>query len=98
MILPYTGSYHYPVQLTIQPDEPLKGNPFKFDNMWLRDDRMLDLIATWWDEIKIGNHSHLFKINKKLNFVKQIEGMEQDTFQEYFLGERKNRARFGSTK
>jgi len=70
IILPLSGLDHFPVQLTILPRDLPKGSPFKFESMWLRDESLLELVAGWWDEVKIVNQSNLLILSKKLGFVK----------------------------
>lgn len=72
IILPFIGSKHYLMYFLFRLVEPPRGSPFKFENMWLRDNKIVDLIRGWWSEANIGNPSNNFKINKKLKYVKTM--------------------------
>ncbi|GLJ26421.1 hypothetical protein SUGI_0509500 [Cryptomeria japonica] len=47
-ILPILGLDHYPIQLSISEEVKPKRCPFKFEQMWLKDDKVLGLIEKWW--------------------------------------------------
>lgn len=49
-ILPFSGSDHFPIQLSILGDSGPKRCPFKFVQMWLKEDNILKLLQEWWKE------------------------------------------------
>ncbi|GLJ48416.1 hypothetical protein SUGI_1021880 [Cryptomeria japonica] len=69
-ILPLIGSDHFPICLNVSLGYSEGGHPFQFELMWLRVPDLHDLIAAWWNESVLGNNSMLFKLNKKLKYIK----------------------------
>ncbi|XP_057826906.2 uncharacterized protein LOC131038486 [Cryptomeria japonica] len=70
VILPLIGSNHFPICLNVSLGHSKGGLPFLFESMWLRALDLHDLITAWWNELVLGNNSMLFKLNKKLEFIK----------------------------
>lgn len=69
-ILSLVGSDHSPICLTIDKGQFLGRALFRFEKMWVRDPAIQDLILKWWNELELGNHSRLFKLNQKLRYIK----------------------------
>ncbi|XP_057821204.2 uncharacterized protein LOC131033917 [Cryptomeria japonica] len=69
-ILSLIGSEHFPICLNVSLGHSEGGHPFRFESMWLRVLDLHDLIAAWWNELVLGNNSRLFKLNKKLEYIK----------------------------
>ncbi|XP_059073537.1 uncharacterized protein LOC131874265 [Cryptomeria japonica] len=69
-ILPFSGSDHFPIQLDIQGEVGSKRCPFKFENMWLKDDNILELLKEWWNVANVSGFG-IFKIVKKLKIIKK---------------------------
>lgn len=68
-ILPYTWSNHYTMQMMIKSNVPKGGSPFKFENMWLKDASLRELVRRWWNEVKIGSHSKMYLFSKKIAHI-----------------------------
>lgn len=84
-ILPYTGSDHFPVQLKLSPEIPKGGSPFRFENMWLRDEKLYGLIAKWWDEVRVGKNSKLYLFSQKLQHIKsKLKEWNKEHFKNIF--------------
>ncbi|XP_059075238.1 uncharacterized protein LOC131875198 [Cryptomeria japonica] len=69
-ILPLIGSDHFPICLNVSLGHSEGGHPFRFELMWLRVPDLHDLIAALWNEPVLRNKSRLFKLNKKLKYIK----------------------------
>lgn len=84
-ILPITGSDHYPIYARIHEDEVPERCPFKFEKMWLREARFLDMVAGWWKEAtqRFGNKAFIFF--KKLQFIKEkLKQWNREVFKNIF--------------
>lgn len=44
MIIPYTGSNHNLIELRISLEIPLHGRPFKFENIWIMESTLTNLM------------------------------------------------------
>ncbi|GLJ20170.1 hypothetical protein SUGI_0366180 [Cryptomeria japonica] len=83
--LQYTRSDHFLVELSIWLEGRKVGAHFKFENMWLRDPSIMDLMKAWWDEIRVGNHSNLYILLKKISHVKhKLRQWNKDHFKNIF--------------
>lgn len=68
--LPLSGSDHFPLQLNLSSDNAPKKCPFKFENMWIRDDNFLNLLEKWWSS-SIFSGSKMFIVASKLKLIKR---------------------------
>ncbi|XP_059070348.1 uncharacterized protein LOC131860020 [Cryptomeria japonica] len=84
-ILPYIGSDHFLVLLRIKLEDPKGGSPFKFEDMWLRDPSLKELVHKWWMETRIGNQSKLYLFSKKLAHVKRRLKENKEQFKNIFV-------------
>lgn len=69
-ILPFSGSDHFLIQLSILGDSGPRRCPFKFKQMWLKDYNILRLLEEWWKEVEISG-SGIYKVVNKLKIIKQ---------------------------
>lgn len=69
-ILPFSESNHFPIQLGIQGEVGPKRRPFKFENMWLKDDNILKLLKEWWNAAKVSRYG-IYKVVNKLKIIKK---------------------------
>ncbi|GLJ56609.1 hypothetical protein SUGI_1239030 [Cryptomeria japonica] len=69
-ILPFSGSDHFPIQLGIMGKVGPKICPFKFENMWLKDDNILKLLKEWWNVAEVFGFG-IYKVVNKLKIIKQ---------------------------
>ncbi|XP_059071310.1 uncharacterized protein LOC131865579 [Cryptomeria japonica] len=69
-ILPLSGSDHYPLQLNIVADQGPRNCPFKFENMWYKDDNITNLIEQWWSE-SLFSGSKMFIVANKVKVIKR---------------------------
>ncbi|XP_059065753.1 uncharacterized protein LOC131857344 [Cryptomeria japonica] len=68
-ILPISGSDHYPIQLEILVEQGPKNCPFKFEQMWYKDENILLLEKCWKEEVVSG--SKMFIVANKLKIIKR---------------------------
>ncbi|GLJ22817.1 hypothetical protein SUGI_0430120 [Cryptomeria japonica] len=69
-ILPFSGSDHFPIQLSLAEDLKLVKCPFKLELMWLKEDNFIDMLEKWWSSYKVSG-SKLFCFVSKLKLIKQ---------------------------
>ncbi|XP_059073249.1 uncharacterized protein LOC131874050 [Cryptomeria japonica] len=69
-ILPFSRSDHFPISLDIQREASPKRCPFKFENIWLKDDHILELLKEWWNGAMVLG-SENFKVVNKLKIIKK---------------------------
>ncbi|XP_057870114.1 uncharacterized protein LOC131076796 [Cryptomeria japonica] len=69
-ILPLSGSDHYPLQLNILAEQGPRKCPFKFENMWYKDDNIINLIEQWWRE-SVFSGSKMYIVANKLKLIKR---------------------------
>ncbi|XP_057832961.2 uncharacterized protein LOC131043747 [Cryptomeria japonica] len=70
VVLPCSGSNHFPICLSLKGNQATSRSPFRFENMWMKDPNFLALIENWWkEEVFVG--SKLFCFISKLKLVKQ---------------------------
>ncbi|XP_057855881.1 uncharacterized protein LOC131065401 [Cryptomeria japonica] len=68
-ILPISGSY-YPIQLEILVEQGPKNCPFKFEQMWYKDENIFKLLEKWWKEEEVLV-SKMFIVANKLKIIKR---------------------------
>lgn len=69
-LLPLAGSNHFPLQLILSSDHSPKKCPFKFESMWFKDDKFLNLIENWWRS-SVFSGLKMFIITSKLKLIKR---------------------------
>ncbi|XP_059064717.1 uncharacterized protein LOC131856805 [Cryptomeria japonica] len=67
--LPISGSNHYPIQLSITEESKPRRCPFKFELMWMKEDKIMGLVEKWWKEMEI-TVSEIFGVISNLKVVK----------------------------
>ena len=45
--------------------------PFRFENMWLKDEGFKEVLRKWWEEIQVSGSTN-FILNEKLKALKPI--------------------------
>lgn len=84
-IYPNSISYHFLVDLTIANGNERVKSSFKFQSMWWRDPSFLELLETWWKEIRVGG-SISFILTKKLQALNQkLKTWNKEKFQNIFV-------------
>lgn len=68
-VLPCSSSNHYPILLSLQRTQGSSKTPFRFENMWMKDQNFLTLIENWWKE-GFFEGSKLFCFIANLKLVK----------------------------
>ncbi|XP_059070528.1 uncharacterized protein LOC131860170 [Cryptomeria japonica] len=85
VILPITGSDHYPICVRIQDESAPARCPFKFEAMWLRDGNIRNLIEQWWKHNPVNPGNKSFTFLKKLQFIKeQLKQWNRESFRNIF--------------
>jgi hypothetical protein len=69
-ILPQGGSDHWPVQLEANFQTTPKNRPFKFEKFWIKHPTFKENINQWWREKQPEQGTRMFKIYKKLKYIK----------------------------
>ena len=67
--LPYSGSNHFPILLTVIMANPPKRNPFKVEQMWFKNPNLIDLLEQWWTSFVVEG-SKIYKKAQKPKFMK----------------------------
>lgn len=68
-VIPCSGSDHYPILLSLIDNKSNCKAPFRFENMWMKDQNFLSLIENKWKEASVVGLK-LFCFSAKLKFVK----------------------------
>ena len=55
---------HFPVELCIIKDKKPNNFPFKFEQLWFKDDGFLKMIEKWWNKIELYGSKHCQVVNK----------------------------------
>jgi hypothetical protein len=87
LILPWTGSDHRPVTLTLSPPDNFGPIPFRFNPLWILDPRFFDIVSDAWNCWIQGSPNYIWE--QKLKRVKSSPQA---------LGEKHQRKRAGSKK
>lgn len=59
--------------------------PFKFENMWLRDNDLHETIKSWFQHEPDQWGSRMYNLSRKLSFVKaQLKEWNKNTFKNIF--------------
>lgn len=69
-VLPYVGSDHFPVVLSIFDDKAPGRSSFKFEPMWFHDPSFLLLLQSWWSVAPYVQGTRMFWFAKKLSYLK----------------------------
>jgi hypothetical protein len=70
-ILPWGGSDHWPVQLEANFQTTPKNRPFRFEKFWIDHPTFKENINQWWREELPDQGTRMFKLYKKLKYIKQ---------------------------
>jgi hypothetical protein len=69
-ILPATGSYHWPICLSLDNPNKSKIKPFQFEKFWFSHPDFLPNIKLWWEESKHIKGSMMFHFQQRLKILK----------------------------
>jgi exonuclease III len=69
-ILPWGGSDHWPVQLEANFQTTPKNRPFRFEKFWIEHPTFKENINQWWREEQPEQGTRMFKLYKKLKYIK----------------------------
>ena len=69
-ILPWGGSDHWPVQLEANFQTTPKNRPFRFEKFWIEHPTFKENINQWWQEELPDQVTSMFKLYKKLKYIK----------------------------
>jgi exonuclease III len=69
-ILPWGGSDHWPVQLEAGFQTTPKNRPFRFEKFWIEHPTFKEKIKQWWREEQPEQGTRMFKLYKKLKYIK----------------------------
>lgn len=67
--IPYSSSDHFPIYLTVEREVTPKKIPFRVEQMWFKDENLIEQLELWWNNTKIEG-SRMFKIVQKLKMIK----------------------------
>lgn len=70
IILPFGGSYHWPIYLEVQSIGTPRNRPFRFENIWLSHPDFNSNIAKWWAEDLNIQGTNMFLLQKILKHIK----------------------------
>jgi hypothetical protein len=70
-ILPWGGSDHWSVQLEAIFQTTPKNMPFIFEKFWIDHPTFKENINQWWQEELPDQGTRMFKLYKKLKYIKQ---------------------------
>jgi exonuclease III len=70
-ILPWGGSDHWSVQLEANFQTTPKNRPFRFEKFWIDHPTFKENINQWWQEELPDHGTRMFKLYKKLKYIKQ---------------------------
>eukprot|EP00253_Pinus_taeda_P019985 PITA_19985 len=70
MILPFGGSYHWPIQLEASFIGTPRNRPFRFENMWHTHPDFPNNIGKWWAEDMKIQGTKMFLLYKRLKYIK----------------------------
>ena len=70
-ILPFGGSYHWPIQMEINGIGTPRNKPFRFENIWLSHPDFISNIRKWWPKDLQIQGSSMFLLHKRLKHIKQ---------------------------
>jgi len=70
-ILPWGGSDHWPVQLEDNFKNTPKNNTSRFEKFWIDHPTFKENIDQWWWEELMNQGTRMFKLYKKLKYIKQ---------------------------
>jgi hypothetical protein len=80
-ILPWWGSDHWPVQLKVGFQTTPKNRPFRFEKFWIEHPTFKEEIKQWWWEEQPKQGTRMFKLYKKLKYIKyRLKEWNKDTF------------------
>jgi hypothetical protein len=80
-ILHWGGSDHWPVQLEAGFQTTPKNIHFKFEKFWITQPNLKERIKQWWREEQPQQGTRMFKLYKKLKYIKyKIKEWNKDTF------------------
>ena len=80
-ILPWGGSDHWPVQLEVGFQTTPKNRPFIFEKFWIEHPTFKEKIKQWWREEQPEQGTRMFKLYKKLKYIKyRLKEWNKDTF------------------
>jgi hypothetical protein len=69
-ILPWGGSDHWPVQLEANFQTTPKNRPFRFEKFWIEHPTFKEHINQWWREELPDQGTRMFKLYKRLKYIK----------------------------
>jgi len=70
IILPWGGSNHWPVQLEANFKTTSKNIPFRFEKFWIEHPTFKENINQWWRKELAKQGTRMFKLYKKLKYIK----------------------------
>jgi exonuclease III len=80
-ILPWGGSDHWPMQLEAGFQTTPKNRPFRFEKFWIEHPTFKEIIKQWWREEQPEQGTRMFKLYKKLKYIKyRLKEWNKDTF------------------
>jgi hypothetical protein len=70
-ILPWGSSDHCSVQLEANFQTKPKNRPFRFDKFWIGHPTFKENIKSWWQEEISEKGTNMFRLQKKLKYIKK---------------------------
>lgn len=70
-ILPWGGLDHWSVQLEVNFQTTLKNRPFRFEKIFMDHPTFKENIKQWWPEELPDQGTRMFRLYKKLKYIKQ---------------------------
>ncbi|XP_057837189.2 uncharacterized protein LOC131047335 [Cryptomeria japonica] len=85
-IIPQVGSDHIPVTLSTNHESPKNKNYFKFQSMWWRDPKFIELLKNWWLERNTYSGSPSFRFVKRIQYIKnKMKHWNKFSFKNIFI-------------
>ena len=69
-IIPFGGSYHWPISLEATFMGTPRNKPFRFENVWLSHPEFTTNIDKWWREDLNTQGTRMFLLQQKLKHIK----------------------------
>jgi len=80
-ILLWGGFDHWLVQLEASFQTTPKNIPFRFEKFWIDHPSFKEIIKQWWREEQSDKGTRMFKLHKKLKYIKNnLKEWNRDTF------------------